>query len=242
MAEETEKKKKPKKLELANSPEAQAKAEARAAKKAGKKGEGEPKKAAAPQKDEPAAPPIEVENYVPRMLETYRSQVAPALQKRFSYKSAMQVPRLVKITLNVGLGEATQNPKLLDAAAEEIARMTGQKPIIQKSKKAIANFRLRENQRIGVTVTLRRQRMWEFLDRLVNVALPRVRDFRGVSSKSFDGRGNYTLGLKDQLIFPEINYDKVEKTKGMNICITTTAKTDAEGLALLKQLGMPFRQ
>ena len=241
MAEETEKKKKPKKLELANSPEAQAKAEARAAKKAEKKGEKVETKKSAPQKEEPAAPALEVENYVPRMLETYRTSVAPALQKRFSYKSAMQVPRIVKITLNVGLGEATQNPKLLDAAAEEIARMTGQKPIIQKSKKAIANFRLRENQRIGVTVTLRRQRMWEFLDRLVNIALPRVRDFRGVSPRAFDGRGNYTLGVREQIIFPEVDYDKVEKIRGLNVSIVTTAKTDEEGLALLTGLGMPFR-
>ena len=240
MAEE-EKKKKPKKLELANSPEALAKAEARAAKKAEKKGEAAPKKAAAPQREEPAAPPVVVENYVPRLFETYRNSVAPALQKRFTYKSVMQVPRVVKITLNVGLGEATQNPKLLDAAADEIARMTGQKPIIQKSKKAIANFRLRENQRIGVTVTLRRQRMWEFLDRLMNVALPRVRDFRGVSPRAFDGRGNYTLGLREQIIFPEVDYDRVEKIRGLNVSIVTTARTDEEGLALLTGLGMPFR-
>ena len=208
-------------------------------KKGGDKREA-PKKVAPP-KEEGPRPEIVIENYVPRLLETYRSSVAPALQKRFSYKSAMQVPRLVKITLNVGLGEATQNPKLLDAAAEEIARMTGQKPIIQKSKKAIANFRLRENQRIGVTVTLRRQRMWEFLDRLVNVALPRVRDFRGVSPRAFDGRGNYTLGVREQIIFPEIDYDRVEKIRGLNVSIVTTATTDEEGLALLTGLGMPFR-
>jgi large subunit ribosomal protein L5 len=242
MAEEEKKKKKPKNLELANSPEALAKAEARAAKKAEKKGEAPASKKAAPaQREEPEAAPIVVENYVPRLFETYRSTVAPALQKRFTYKSAMQVPRLVKVTLNVGLGEATQNPKLLDAAADEIARMTGQKPIIQKSKKAIANFRLRENQRIGVTVTLRRQRMWEFLDRLMNVALPRVRDFRGVSPRAFDGRGNYTLGVREQIIFPEVDYDKVEKIRGLNVSIVTTAKTDEEGLALLTGLGMPFR-
>jgi large subunit ribosomal protein L5 len=241
MAEEEKKKKKPKNLELANSPEALAKAEARAAKKAEKKGEAAPKKAAAPQREEPTAPPVVVENYVPRLFETYRNSVAPALQKRFAYKSVMQVPRVVKVTLNVGLGEATQNPKLLDAAADEIARMTGQKPIIQKSKKAIANFRLRENQRIGVTVTLRRQRMWEFLDRLMNVALPRVRDFRGVSPRAFDGRGNYTLGVREQIIFPEVDYDKVEKIRGLNVSIVTTATTDEEGLALLTGLGMPFR-
>ena len=190
---------------------------------------------------EAAAPGLVVENYVPRLQEMYKTSVAPELQKRFSYKSAMQVPRIVKVTLNVGLGEATQNPKLLDAAADEIARMTGQKPIVQKAKKAIANFRLRENQRIGVSVTLRRARMWEFLDRLMNIALPRVRDFRGVSPRAFDGRGNYTLGLREQIIFPEVDYDKVEKIRGLNVTIVTTASTDEEGLALLTGLGMPFR-
>ncbi len=199
------------------------------------------KKAAEAEAATPAGPTVEVENYVPRLQEMYKSAVAPELQKRFSYKSAMQVPRLVKVTLNVGLGEATQNPKLLDAAADEIARVTGQKPVIQKAKKAIANFRLRENQRIGVTVTLRRARMWEFLDRLMNVALPRVRDFRGVSPRAFDGRGNYTLGLREQIIFPEVDYDKVEKIRGLNVTIVTTASTDEEGLALLTGLGMPFR-
>ena len=199
--------------------------------------------ARAKKKTEESATPIAPsgENYVPRMQTIYKSAVAPEMQKRFNYKSSMQVPRIVKVTLNVGLGEATQNPKLLDAAAEEIARMTGQKPIIQKAKKAIANFRLRENQRIGVTVTLRRARMWEFLDRLVNVALPRVRDFRGVSPRAFDGRGNYTLGLREQIIFPEVDYDKIEKIRGLNVTIVTTAETDEEGLALLTGLGMPFR-
>jgi large subunit ribosomal protein L5 len=197
------------------------------------------KKTAETESETPAGPVVE--NYVPRLQEMYKAAVAPELQKRFSYKSAMQVPRIVKVTLNVGLGEATQNPKLLDAAAEELARMTGQKPIIQKAKKAIANFRLRENQKIGVTVTLRRARMWEFLDRLVNVALPRVRDFRGVSPRAFDGRGNYTLGLREQIIFPEVDYDKVEKIRGLNVTIVTTATTDEEGLALLTGLGMPFR-
>jgi large subunit ribosomal protein L5 len=243
MAEAKEKKKKPAKGEEAGAAPQKtdaAKTEARAEKKKGGD-KREAKKAAPAPKEEGPRPEIVVENYVPRLLDTYRTAVAPALQKRFSYKSAMQVPRLVKITLNVGLGEATQNPKLLDAAAEEISRMTGQKPIIQKSKKAIANFRLRENQRIGVTVTLRRQRMWEFLDRLVNVALPRVRDFRGVSPRAFDGRGNYTLGLREQIIFPEIDYDRVEKIRGLNVSIVTTAKTDEEGLALLTGLGMPFR-
>jgi len=192
------------------------------------------------QESEKPAEPV-IENYVPRLKAIYESAVAPEMQKRFSYKSSMQVPRIVKVTLNIGLGEATQNPKLLDAAAEEIARMTGQRPIIQKAKKAIANFRLRENQKIGVTVTLRRARMWEFLDRLVNIALPRVRDFRGVSPRAFDGRGNYTLGLREQIIFPEVDYDKVEKIRGLNVTIVTTAATDEEGLALLTGLGMPFR-
>jgi large subunit ribosomal protein L5 len=152
----------------------------------------------------------------------------------------MAVPKIEKISLNVGMGEATQNSKLIDGAVNELTAIAGQKPVITKARKSIAAFKLRENMPIGCAVTLRGDRMYEFLDRLVNVALPRVRDFRGVSSKSFDGRGNYTLGLKDQLIFPEIDYNKVEKTKGMNICITTTARTDAEGQALLKHMGMPF--
>jgi large subunit ribosomal protein L5 len=168
--------------------------------------------------------------------------VIPALTKEFGYKNVMAVPRLEKVAINIGLGEATQNPKLMDGTVNELGTIAGQKPVITKAKKSIAAFKLREGMSIGSMVTLRGDRMYEFLDRLMNVALPRVRDFRGVSSKSFDGRGNYTLGVKDQLIFPEIDYNKVEKIKGMNISITTTAKTDAEGLALLKQLGMPFRQ
>ncbi|HYP14775.1 MAG TPA: 50S ribosomal protein L5, partial [Bryobacteraceae bacterium] len=152
------------------------------------------------------------------------------------------VPKLDKITINIGMGEATQNAKLLDGAANELAQIAGQKPVITKAKKSIAAFKLREGQPIGVMVTLRGDQMFEFFDRLVTVALPRVRDFRGVSPKSFDGRGNYTLGVKDQLIFPEIDYNKVDKTKGMNITIATSARTDAEGLALLRQMGMPFRQ
>jgi large subunit ribosomal protein L5 len=154
----------------------------------------------------------------------------------------MAVPKVEKVSLNIGLGEATQNPKLMDGAMNELTAIAGQRPVVTKAKKSIAAFKLREGMSIGARVTLRGDRMYEFLDRLMNVALPRVRDFRGVSSKSFDGRGNYTLGIRDQLIFPEIDYNKVEKVKGMNISITTTAKTDAEGLALLKQMGMPFRQ
>ena len=166
----------------------------------------------------------------------------PTLTKEFGYKNVMAVPKIDKITINIGMGEATQNAKLMDGAVNELTQIAGQKPLVTKARVSIAQFKLREGQSIGCTVTLRGDRMFEFLDRLVNVALPRVRDFRGVSSKSFDGRGNYTLGVKDQLIFPEIDYAKVDKTKGMNICITTTARTDAEGLALLKGMGMPFRQ
>src|ERR1700682_418580 len=177
-----------------------------------------------------------------RLRETYRKQVIPTLTKEFGYKNPMAVPKIEKISVNIGVGEATQNAKLMDGAVNELMQIAGQRPIITKARKSIAQFKLREGMAIGCAVTLRGDRMYEFLDRLVNVSLPRVRDFRGVSSKSFDGRGNYTLGVKDQLIFPEIDYNKVDKLKGMNISITTTAKTDAEGLALLKQMGMPFRQ
>jgi large subunit ribosomal protein L5 len=163
------------------------------------------------------------------------------MTKEFGYTNRMAVPKVQKISVNIGLGEATGNSKLMDGAVNELSQIAGQRPVINKARKSIAAFKLREGMAIGCSVTLRGDRMYEFLDRLVSVTLPRVRDFRGVSSKSFDGRGNYTLGIKDQLIFPEIDYNKVEKTKGMNICITTSAKTDAEGLALLKHLGMPFR-
>src|SRR6266849_6548688 len=176
-----------------------------------------------------------------RLKEFYQKNVIPAMTKEFNYSNVMAVPKIEKIALNIGLGEATQNPKLMDGAVHELAQIAGQKPVVTKARKSIAAFKLREGMSIGCTVTLRGERMYEFFDRLVNVALPRVRDFRGVSSKSFDGRGNFTLGMRDQLIFPEIDYNKVEKNKGMNICITTTAKTDPEGLALLKHLGMPFR-
>jgi large subunit ribosomal protein L5 len=175
-----------------------------------------------------------------RLKELYLKTVVPALTEEFKYTNPMAVPKIEKISLNVGMGEATQNSKLIDGAMNELTAIAGQKPVITKARKSIAAFKLRENMPIGCAVTLRGERMYEFLDRLVNVALPRVRDFRGVSSKSFDGRGNYTLGLKDQLIFPEIDYNKVDKTKGMNISITTTARTDAEGMALLKHMGMPF--
>jgi large subunit ribosomal protein L5 len=177
-----------------------------------------------------------------RLRQHYTKTVVPALTKEFGYKNVMAVPKLDKISVNIGLGEATQNAKLMDGAVTELGQIAGQKPVVTKARKSIAAFKLRENMAIGCMVTLRGDRMYEFFDRLVNVALPRVRDFRGVSSKSFDGRGNYTLGLREQLIFPEIDYAKVEKTKGMNISITTSARTDAEGMALLKQMGMPFRQ
>ena len=177
----------------------------------------------------------------PRLRSRFEKEVAPALLKELELANVMAVPRLHKIVVNMGVGEATQNAKVLDPAVNELGQITGQKPVVTRAKKSIAAFKVRQGQAIGAMVTLRGDRMYEFFDRLVNVVLPRVRDFRGVSTKSFDGRGNYTLGIKDQLIFPEIDYNKVEKVKGMNICITTTAKTDAEGLALLKQLGMPFR-
>jgi large subunit ribosomal protein L5 len=177
-----------------------------------------------------------------RLRELYHKSVVPALTKDFGYKNPMAVPKVEKVALNVGLGEATGNSKLMDGAVNELSAISGQKPVVTKARKSIAAFKLREGMSIGCMVTLRGDRMYEFLDRLMNVALPRVRDFRGVSPKSFDGRGNYTLGLKDQLIFPEIDYNKVEKVKGLNISIITSARTDAEGLALLRHLGMPFRQ
>lgn len=177
-----------------------------------------------------------------RLREHYVKNVIPALTKEFGYANVMAVPKIEKISVNVGLGEATSNPKIMDGAVNELGAIVGQRPVVTKARKSIAAFKLRENMPIGCMVTLRGDRMFEFLDRLMNISLPRVRDFRGVSSKAFDGRGNYTLGIKDQLIFPEIDYNKVDKTRGMNISITTTAKTDAEGVALLKLMGMPFRQ
>lgn len=176
-----------------------------------------------------------------RLRERYQTEVLPALMEEFKYTNRMAVPRLSKIVVNMGLGEAIQNVKLLDAATRELGQVTGQKPVVTRAKKSIANFKLRKNMPIGVMVTLRGNRMYEFFDRLVNVALPRVRDFRGLSTKSFDGRGSYTLGLRDQLVFPEVEYGKIEKVKGMNISIVTDARSDAEALALLKHLGLPFR-
>jgi len=176
-----------------------------------------------------------------RLRERFTKEVAPVLMRDLGCTNIMALPRLSKIVLNMGLGEATQNPKLLDAAVEELTAISGQKPVVTKAKKAIANFKLREGMSIGAMVTLHGDRMYEFLDRLLNVALPRVRDFKGVSDRAFDGRGNYSLGLREQVIFPEINLDKVDKIKGLTVVICTTARTDAEGKALLRALGMPFR-
>jgi large subunit ribosomal protein L5 len=176
-----------------------------------------------------------------RLKDIYIQEVVPKLMKDFNYKSVMQVPKITKVVLNMGLGEAIQNVKILDSAVEEIGLVAGQKAVITKAKKSIATFKLRQGMPIGAMVTLRKNRMYEFLDRLLNISLPRVRDFKGVPPKAFDGKGNYSLGVKEQLIFPEINYDKIDKIKGMNISIVTSAKTDEEGRALLKYLGMPFR-
>lgn len=203
-------------------------------------------KKAAPKKEAGAAAPKSAAPFImvkvpPRLRETFREKVLPALMKEFSYQNPMQVPRLDRIVLNVGMGEAIQNVKLLESAATELGAITGQRPVITRAKKAIAGFKLRQGMPIGAKVTLRSDRMYEFFDRLVNVALPRIRDFKGVSPKAFDGRGNFTLGLKEQLIFPEIKYDSVASIHGMDITIVTTAKTNDEGKALLQNLGMPFR-
>ena len=176
-----------------------------------------------------------------RLKDYYKNEVVKALSEEFAYKNSMEVPRMVKIVVNMGLGEAIQNVKVLDSAAAELAAITGQKPIIRKARKSISTFKLRQGMPIGCSVTLRRERMYEFFDRLVNVALPRVRDFRGINPGSFDGRGNFSLGIKEQIIFPEIDYDKIDKIRGMNIAIVTTAKTDNEARELLRRMGMPFR-
>ena len=175
-----------------------------------------------------------------RLKEMYKSDVAPALMKKYSYKSVMQIPKLEKIVINVGAGEARENSKVIDAISSDLAKITGQKPYICKAKKSVANFKLREGMNIGVKVTLRGDRMYEFMDRFFNVALPRVRDFRGINPNSFDGRGNYNMGLKEQLIFPEIEFDKIDKVRGMDICFVTTAKTDEEARELLTLMGAPF--
>jgi large subunit ribosomal protein L5 len=176
-----------------------------------------------------------------RLRQRYETEVAPALKKEFGYGNVMAIPKIEKIVVNMGLGEATQNAKIVDTGVDELGKITGQKPVVTRAKKSIAQFKVRKGMPIGSMVTLRGERMWEFLDRLISVALPRVRDFRGVSPRGFDGRGNYTLGLKDQLLFPEIDYMKVDKARGMNISVVTTAKTDEESRKLLQLLGMPFR-
>jgi large subunit ribosomal protein L5 len=176
-----------------------------------------------------------------RLKDKYQKDVIPALQKEFGYKNVMAVPKIQKVVVNMGLGEATSNAKLVDVGADEVARVTGQKPVTRRAKKSIAAFKVRKGMPIATMVTLRGDRMWEFLDRLMNIALPRVRDFKGVSPKGFDGRGNYTLGLRDQLMFPEIDYMKVDKARGMNVCVVTSAKTDQEARKLLQFVGMPFR-
>jgi large subunit ribosomal protein L5 len=180
--------------------------------------------------------------YAPRLYERYRKEVIPALMKELGLKNRMEVPRLQKIVVNMGLGEAVQNAKLIDTAVEELTMLTGQKPVVTRAKKSIASFKLREGATIGCMVTLRKDRMWEFSDRLISLALPRVRDFRGVSPKAFDGRGNYTLGIREQIIFPEINYDRIDKIKGLNVTFVTSAGNDENGRALLRHLGMPFRK
>ena len=177
-----------------------------------------------------------------RLLEQYKNEFAPALQKELGLKNVMQIPKITKVEVNIGVGEALDNPKALDAAVNDLTIITGQKPVVIAAKKAISNFKLREGRQIGVKVTLRGDKMWAFLDRLINVALPRVRDFRGISADSFDGRGNYTLGLTEQLIFPEIQYDKIDKVRGMEISIVTTAETDDHARQLLSKFGMPFRK
>jgi large subunit ribosomal protein L5 len=177
-----------------------------------------------------------------RLKERYMKEIRPALVQEFGYRNAMQAPRLDKVVVNMGLGEAISNGKILDASVEQLSVITGQRPVVTRARKSIANFKLRQGQSIGAMVTLRGERAYEFFDRLVNIALPRVRDFKGVSPKAFDGKGNYTLGVKEQIIFPEINYDKVEKIKGLNITVVTTARNDEEGRALLRHLGVPFRQ
>jgi large subunit ribosomal protein L5 len=194
-------------------------------------------KEAAPKSAKPKGP-----QEPPRLKVRYSKEIVPALMKHFNYTNVMAVPKLEKIVINMGLGEAIANAKILDVAVDELGRISGQRPVITRAKKSIANFKLRQNMPIGAAVTLRGERMFEFLDRLTSIVLPRVRDFRGVSTKSFDGRGNYTLGLRDQLIFPEISYEKVDKIRGMNVTIVTTARTDDEARELLRQFGMPFRQ
>jgi large subunit ribosomal protein L5 len=237
--EKTEKSEKPQRQRQPRQDKGQDKGAEKGAGGGGRKGRqrgAEAQAAAAPEA------PAEPEPKIPARLKIrYESEIVPTLMRELKIENRMRVPRLDKIVINMGLGEARENVKILDSAVEELGQITGQKPVITRARKAISNFKLREGMPIGAMVTLRRERMYEFFDRLVNVALPRVRDFRGISDKSFDGRGNYSLGLREHTIFPELNLDKVEKVKGMTISVITTAKSDFEGLTLLKALGMPFR-
>ncbi|HLH50548.1 MAG TPA: 50S ribosomal protein L5 [Roseiarcus sp.] len=223
----------------AKTPKAEGKAAAQKPAEGQKQAKGKPAAAEKAAEGKVAAPP---KDYVARLKKTYRDEIVPKLVKEFGYKNALEVPRLDKIVLNMGVGEAVNDTKKVSAAAADLALIAGQKPVITRARKAISTFKVRENMPIGVKVTLRKRRMYEFLDRLVNVALPRVRDFRGLDSKSFDGRGNYALGVKEHIIFPEINYDKTEAMLGMDIVVCTTAKTDAEARALLRAFNFPFRQ
>lgn len=213
----------------------------------GKKGEGKAKDTSkkksekSEKKDAKPTGPPKSRAIIPRLEERYKKEIVPEMMKHFSYKNTMQVPKITKVVINMGLGEAIQNAKVLERAIEELRDISGQKPVITKAKRSVASFKLREGMSIGAVVTLRREKMYEFLDRLLNVALPRVRDFKGVSKKAFDGQGNYTLGVREQIIFPEVDYDKIEKIKGMNVCIVTTANTDEESRELLRLFGMPFR-
>src|SRR5919197_264253 len=243
MADDKKHDEKPKKHAKGEGPVADAKAAAEA-KKSG--GGGGKKKGGKEQKGPKTIQAAEGKaasrgEHPARLGVAYKDQIIPALMKDFGYKNPMQVPKMEKIVVNMGLGEAINNNKLIEQAEEQLMAISGQKAVVTRSRKSIANFKLRENQPIGCMVTLRKDRMYEFFDRLVNVALPRVRDFKGVSAKSFDGKGNYTVGIREQIIFPEINYDKIEKIKGMNVTIVTTAKNDEEGRALLRHMGMPFR-
>jgi large subunit ribosomal protein L5 len=234
---------KPEKPKKEKAPKGEAGGEQKAKGGGGEKKGGEKAKGEKKGEKKPSGPAQVYKRTAPPRLKTiYAKDIVPKLMQEFKYTNVMQVPRLTKITLNMGLGEAVANPKILDSAVDELRSIGGQAPVVTKSKKAIANFKLRAGLKIGAMVTLRREKMWEFLDRLVNMALPRVRDFKGVSPRAFDGRGNFSLGIREQIIFPEINYDKIDKIKGLNISIVTTARTDEEGRALLRHLGMPFRQ
>ena len=186
--------------------------------------------------------PVKPEGYIPRLKVKYTEEIAPALMKKFEYQSVMQIPKMEKITVNCGCGEARDNAKVIDAVVADLTKITGQKPVVTKARKSVANFKLREGMNIGAKVTLRGERMWEFMDRLFSIALPRVRDFRGINPNGFDGRGNYAMGIKEQLIFPEIEYDKIDKVRGMDICFVTTAKTDEEARELLTLMGAPFER